>query len=472
MLASQLADLLDSAPSGVPETLELVNGFDEALAQGLARPDAAHTEALAQLAGAVAATPLGELVGEAVEKVAAGASADSQLAALAGARTALLGAVHDALLSGLDAARGRTRDTPPPPSAADTAATAVAPGNSVLTGCRSWLRELAITGWRGVDSEIAAGANQTIEALLSDPARRRLAVVLDGLAAELQASSPVAAMEHLPTRRWADLWARAVLLSQDGSQPGPGGSSSAVSGRLLILGADVHEHSTAVQVQIHGVFEPAGDAAPRLVRASLSAAKVDAIVGPALWRLLADHPVLLGALAEHRALDIAEMPLLDGGDLLWHDDRARAGEPADPFATARLRLADAAAPAAAPLGRHPVRLAEPVLVEGYKTDTSSGTAFDFGGAKLAVDTGRLPSCGPLTAKLVAGSSACIGLMRWDAGRWSLQPLAVQTTVKRKPAAVHTGDWALGPTDPKVAKAEAKNDAVAVLRERAGKLLRR
>jgi hypothetical protein len=92
---------------------------------------------------------------------------------------------------------------------------------------------------------------------------------------------------------------------------------------------------------------------------------------------------------------------------------------------------------------------------------------------LAVDTDRLPACGPLTPKLVTGSSACIGLVRWDGGRWLLQPLAVQAKVKNETVEAHTGDWALGPTDPKVVKAEARaGDAVAVLRERAGRLLRR
>ncbi|MFD0478876.1 hypothetical protein ACFQ0B_69860 [Nonomuraea thailandensis] len=46
-------------------------------------------------------------------------------------------------------------------------------------------------------------------------------------------------------------------------------------------------------------------------------------------------------------------------------------------------------------------------------------------------------------------------------------------MKKQPVAAHNGDWALGPTDPKAAKAEARNgDVVAVLRERAGRLLRK
>jgi hypothetical protein len=129
-----------------------------------------------------------------------------------------------------------------------------------------------------------------------------------------------------------------------------------------------------------------------------------------------------------------------------------------------------------PLDRHPVRIAEPVLAEGYSTVVSDGGAavtLELGGNILAVDLDRLPTCGPLTPELVAASSACLGLLRWDGGDWRLQPLAVQATVKRRPVAVHNGDWALGPTDPKVVKAEAKaSDTVAVLRERAGRLLRR
>ncbi|SDH05327.1 hypothetical protein [Nonomuraea jiangxiensis] len=492
MLDVQLGEVLGGDPAGVGEALDLVTGFDGALALGLARLGEESGAALAALAGGLAAGPMGERLGEAVEKVAAGSVGDEHLAVLAGGRAALFGAIHDALLGRLDEALGRTRspwpvvgEAPAQDASAEDASAqdasaqdASAQGGDLATGTggnaeqllggvRVWLRELAIVGWRGVDHDLLSAADQTIEALLAQPALRGLAVLLDGLTAELRASSPVATMEHLPARRWADLWTRALLLSQRG--PWHGGGAERVSGRLLVLGADVHEHATVVRVQVHGILEPAGGAPSRLVRTSVAAAKVDTIVGPAVWGLLGGHPVLLTALAEHRTVEIADMPLLPGGDLVWYDDRARTGEEADPFATARVQLAAAVAPSAAPLDRHPVRIAEPVLIEGYKTD---GRTLDLGGNTLTVDLDRLPACGPLTPELVAASSACLGLMRWD-GQWSLQPLAVQATVKKKPVTVHNGDWALGPTDPKVVKALAKSgDAVAVLRERAGRLLRR
>jgi DegV family uncharacterized protein len=248
------------------------------------------------------------------------------------------------------------------------------------------------------------------------------------------------------------------------------GSPEPVSGRLLVLGVDVHEHATAVQAQVHAVLEPAGGDPPRAVRVSVGAAKVDTIVGPAVWRLLNAHPTLLGALAEHRGLDVTDMPLLASGDLVWHDDRAALAEPADPFVTARVLLPEAAFPAVPPLERHPVRIAEPVLVEGYR---AADGGFELDGHTLPVDLDRLPAGGPLTPAMVTASEACVGLVRWDGGRWTLQPLAVRGTLKRKPFEAHGGDWAMGPTDPKVVKAEARaGDAVAVLRERAGRLLRR
>ncbi|NUW36965.1 hypothetical protein HTZ77_37005 [Nonomuraea sp. SMC257] len=469
MLGVQIAALLDGDVPGAGQALELVAGFDEALSNGFARLGEERAGALTALAGAMAGTPLGDRAAEAAAKIAAGSVGEEHLAALAGARTALLGAVHDGLLDRLDAALGRDRE--PWPAAPPTGATDEpgVPAN-LLAAARSWLHEVAITGWRGVDHDLVSASSQTIEALLAEPAARRLAVLLDGLAAELAASSPIGLMASLPTRRWGDLWTRAMLLAQPGGLAG-GHGAVPVSGRLMVLGVDVHEHGTAVQVQVHGVLEPAGGEPKRLVRASVGAMKVDTITGPSVWRLLKGHPVLLAALAEHRALDLTDMPLLPAGDLVWHDDRARAGEPADPFAVARVQLAGALAAPAPPLDRHPVRIAEPVLVEGYTVGDDGTLALD--GRTLALDMDRLPSCGPLTPQLVAASSACVGLVRWDGGRWALQPLAVQATVKRKPVEAGNGDWALGPTDPKAVKAEAKaGDVVAVLQERAGRLLRR
>lgn len=464
MLGTQLAQLRDSTPAGLTDADDVVAGFDDALLRGFARVGEQDATALTALAGAVAGTPLGERVAEAVGKVTAGSVGQEHLAALAGARTALLGATHDALLDQLDTALGRHRAPWTPTGEAGDPSPARA-------AARSWLHETALAGWRGVDHELLSAVGTPVEAALAEPESRRLAVLLDGLAAELRAGLPVATMSQVPVRRWADLWARGVLLAQDGPAPATVTPTERVTGRLLPLGVDVHEHETAVQVQLHAILEPADATAPRLVRVTVGAAKVATIGGPAVWRLLSAYPLLLTAIAQRRALTVTDLPA-QGGDLHWVDGQAQAGAPADPFATARVLLGTATATAIPPLDRHPVAIAEPVLLEGYVVH-DDGLAVDLDGHRLAVALDRLPAGGPLTPALVAASSSCLGLVRWDDGRWLVQPLAVQATVKRRPVEAHNGDWADGVTDPKVAKAEARaGDAVAVLRERAGRLLRR
>jgi hypothetical protein len=173
-------------------------------------------------------------------------------------------------------------------------------------------------------------------------------------------------------------------------------------------------------------------------------------------------------------MELDGMPLTAEGDLIWSEEHARPGEPADAFATARVTLPTATAPATAPLDRHPARLAVPVFLEGYATrQDGDATVFDLPSGPLAVDTDRIPTASPLTPEAVAASSACIGLLRWDAGVFTVQPLAVETTVRKKTTALHAGAWAGGTADKAGVKAEkAATDAVKVLRERAGRLLRK
>ncbi|GHB15844.1 hypothetical protein GCM10010377_01590 [Streptomyces viridiviolaceus] len=461
------ADLLTDAVDGLDEALAAVDGFDEALVGGLLRPQPGQTDGLSGLADAVAGSPLAARVAEAADKTAAGAAGEDHFVALAAARTALLGSVHDALTARVEEATGRPRT--------DEAA-APAPGEeyaaNLHAAARSWLCDLARAGWQGIDHELVAGAAPVVSAMLPDPALRRLATLLDGFAAELAASCPGATLERFPVRRWADLWSRALLLTL----PGAARTSSVAeaTGRLLPLGVDLQEHATAVQAQVHAVFEPADGTTPRLVLASVSAPKPDTVVGAGLWQLLRPHMSLLAAVSEGRAMDLDAMPVTAEGDLIWDDARARAGEPADVFATARVALPTAAAFAVSPLDRHPARIAVPVLLEGYGVEEGDdGLVFEVAGCRLRVDSGRVPAAGPLTPEAVAGSGACVGLLRWDAGQFLLQPLAVERTVRKKAAAVHAGAWAGGTTDKAGVRAEkAATDAVKVLRERAGKLLRK
>ncbi|MET9515754.1 hypothetical protein [Streptomyces sp. NPDC002994] len=460
------ADLLSETITGLDEALTAVDAFDRALVAGLLRPQPAQAVGLTQLTHAVAGTPLAARVAEAAEKAAAGAASEEHFVALAAARTALLGSVHDALITRVQEATGRPRseDTVPAPGGQHAV--------NLLAAARSWLSDLGRTGWQGIDHDVVSGSARIVSAMLPDPALRRLATLLDGFAVELAASCPGAALERVPARRWADVWSRAMLLTLPGAADVP--LTGTVTGRLLPLGVDVHEHATAAQVQVHAVFEPADGAAPRLVRASVSVPKPDTVVGAGLWQLLRPHMSLLAAVSEGHSMHVADMPITAEGDLIWSDEHARPGEPADAFATARVALPTATDAATAPLDRHPVRIAVPVFLEGYAAQMDDDAlTFTVAGHPLVVDTDRIATAGPLTPEAVAASSACIGLLRWDAGTYRVQPLAVEKTVRKKPAAIHAGAWAGGTTDKAGIKAEkAATDAVAVLRERAGRLLRK
>jgi hypothetical protein len=461
------ADLLASPPDGLAAAMAAVDAFDQALVAGLIRPQPAQAAGLAHLAEAVAATPLAARVAEAAEKAAAGVAGDDHFVALAAARTALLGAAHDALIAQVHEATGRSAS-----AAAAATATGGEAAENLLTAARSWLSDLGRAGWQGLDSDVVAGSAPVLSAMLPHPRLRRLAALLDGFAAELAACCPGATMERFPARRWADLWSRALLLTL------PGGLAATetenATGRLLPLGVDLQEHATAVQVQVHAVFEPADNSQPRLVRASVCAPKPDTVIGAGLWQLLRPHLSLLRAVSEGRAMDLTDMPLTAEGDLIWSDSRARQGGNADPFATARVVLPTAADAPTAPLGRHPACIAVPVFLEGYAAGEDAGTlTFTVAGHPLAVDTDRIPVAGPLTPESVAASGACIALLRWDDGEFRVQPLAVETTVKKKLVAIHAGAWAGGTTDKDGVKAEkAATEAIVVLVERAGKLLRK
>src|SRR5690348_1112288 len=456
------ADLLASAPDGVDEAFAAVDAFDQALTRGLLRPQPAQASGLTRLAEAVANTPLASRVAEAAEKAAAGVAAEDHFAALAAARTALLGAIHDALMVQVQEATGRPASAPEAVRAAGGEA-----AKNILTAARSWLSDLARAGWQGLDSDVVAGSAPVVSAMLPDMGLRRLAALLDGFAAELAASCPGATMERVPARRWADLWSCALLLTL------PGGMAATAiekaTGRLLPLGIDLQEHATAVQVQVHAVFEPADGSQPRLVRASVSAPKPDTVIGAGLWQMLRPHMSLLSAVSEGRAMELTDMPLTAEGDLIWSDSRARRGDPADPFATARVVLPTAADAPTAPLGRHPARIAVPVFLEGYAVGKDNDTlTLTVAGHPLAVDADRIPVAGPLTPETIAASGACIGLLRWDDGAFRVQPLAVETTVKKKLVAIHAGAWAGGTTDKDGVKAEkAATEAIVVLVERAG-----
>src|SRR5215470_11115649 len=134
------SDLLASTPDGVDEAFAAVDAFDQALTGGLLRLQPAQAAGLTRLAEAVAGTPLASRVAEAAEKAAAGVASEDHFVALAAARTAVLGSVHDALMIQVAEAIGRTVH---PGSQEIITAPGGQQASNLLAAGRSWLSDLA-----------------------------------------------------------------------------------------------------------------------------------------------------------------------------------------------------------------------------------------------------------------------------------------------------------------------------------------
>jgi hypothetical protein len=422
---------LPAIPEGVEQAAAVSARVDGVLLGGVSRLGTDERQALGALVAAVSDTPLGEGTRGAVAALEAGELLAHHLAMIAAARMAIEGARYDALLdvaaahAGLRVERHDDDDERAPLDAGM---------RTLMEGARQWLVEIALAGLGQLDAAAITPAVGGLRPLQEHAALARLAALLTGFAHELLDASPTSALAEPPARRWADLWCRAMLMSfAVPAAPRP----RSVSGTLAPLGADVRHHDHLLSVVVHGLLS-LGDER-RLVRTTLSAWKVDAIAGDEIWSLLG-APELLAALAKPTTLEIEGATLLDGGDLSW-DGKVKRGAALDPFS---LDLAGALLGAVPARDRHPLALAVPLVIAGAVNDA---------------DLGRVsPHCN-LDAAEITGAEASTGLLRFD-DRFSVQPLAV----------LQKGALC-GPAEGIAAAKKVKKPSLAVLRERAGKLLR-
>lgn len=466
---------LSEIPEGVKHAAGLITGLDEAFAVGFGRLGPEQIRALDAVGKTFTGTPLARPVSEALAAVRRSEFMEKHFVAIAAARAALQGAQHDALSAQVSTALGRPVSAEPP--AITTDAQAQASHHDVwLESARQWLMEIALAGFLQLGPETLLPFTATLEKLQAERAMVRPSALLTGLFNELVASLPIAAMPSVPVFRWVDLWSRAMVLAA--KSPAPPRDES-VSGELTVIGVDMRQHANFASAVAYGLLHEAGKngAAPRLVRASVSAYKVDVLTGTEVWGLFkAPARTLLTGIAKRSTLKLQGMPLLSTGDLAWDDKRAEVGGAVDAAAEAAKWLTPGAASAAirpsyAAADRHPALIAEPVFLEGYRAVSRSASA--GGAAELTLASGAtLPVAAERSADTVdfsnddvGKSQKLVGLLRFDAGRWALQPLALVLAGK-SPQVLSAGQ--------KGAAAAAGGDSstLGTLRERASKLLRK
>lgn len=469
---SDLLKALRDLPAGVRETLDLLARLDDCFVVGFSRLGEAQAQALAALTRVTAGSPLGTAVADAVAAIERAEFLDKHLAAIACARAALHGSMHDALLAQAAAALGRSVGEVA--AAPDPAAPAPPSHHAVfLESSRKFLVRLALSGFAQMEMESLVQFYLTLDKIQAEPALIRQAAILSGFLGELVQAMPIDAKAALPVYRWVDLWTRAMVLSVKPLPPLP---AERVSGELRLLGCDVRHHPGLVSVCGYGLLARAG-AAPQLIRTTVSAYKVDVVQGPEMWRMFdgtADR--LMGALRNRLALKIDGMALWPSGDLLWEDGRASHGASYGPIELGLAQLGpgkELARASVLPAERHPVLLAEPIALSGYtvkkggapaKKNASAAELLDdlsieLGGSSLPLAGTRLSAAAGLSRESIEKSQQLVGLLRFDRGRWGLQPLAVSVGKNVEMAG----------TPPAVIK--SRDDTVSVLRERASKLLR-
>ena len=153
--------------------------------------------------------------------------------------------------------------------------------------------------------------------------------------------------------------------------------------------------------------------------------------------------------------------MLPSGDLLWETDKAKPGK--------KFKLLDLAlehcgvgkplkVTPVLPLHRHPVQLAEPIALTDFRVENDC--LHLKAGTVLALDS----RCSGLSSLSLEGVTALIGLLRYDAGEWSVQVLTAGNPIGKFEF--------IGQAGAELLKKPPKTSSVSVLQERASRLLRK
>ncbi|PCC72692.1 hypothetical protein SAMN02745121_01808 [Nannocystis exedens] len=455
---------LKTVPEPVVQTAELIGRLDEVFESGFGRLSSANLQTLASLAASFAGTPLAEPLDAAIAGLGRSEFVDRHFAVIAAARAAAHGAMHDALVAQACAALSRPR--PELEALADTPGQAAPPRAAVLLeSVRQWLMELAIAGFANLEVGALLPFQATLDAIMAEPALVRHAALLSGFLDELLTVFPAHGKPEVPRLRWVDLWTRSMVLSL--APPAPPATRE-VKGELRVFATDLRQHDHVVSLVAFGALHEPGKP-PRVVRTGVSAFKVDVLQGDDIAGLLADvGGKLLEAIAGGQGVKISGMLLHATGDLVWQEARAEV-------LPTKLKLAEEAAavltsptalrPGARPEDRHPAVVEELVWLpaDGYSVAAKEARELSLGGQAFPLAVERWPSSDDLLPSDLAGSKGLVALLRFDGGRWSLQPVMIDKG-KPLPRMVGTGLQA--------ARGKAKGGNLATLKERAGKLLRK
>ncbi len=457
-MTSTWKDILQ-VPPAIQQSQSLIDGFDRCFLVGFGRLGEEHFDTLHSLVRVFGPTPLGEAIAQSLASIERSEFTDLHFQRLAAARTALQGAQHDALLTQLS----QTLNRPLHPSSLPQGDIAQAP-TGLTEGTRQWLTEIALAGFPQLVSESLRPFMTTLEQLQQNPVSTRLSLLLTGFLEELSAAVPIASPNHVPLRRWVDLWTRAMLLA---IRTPATHNATAVQGSFFPMGVDIHHHPFAVSYTVHGLLQEKG-ATPRWIKTTHTSYKVDLLQDAETWQLFESDP-LLEALNTGKSAEIKEGQLLESGDLL-PNAKIQLGKPYDALALAQTHLAiGAEAPVSflspSPIDRHPVQIAFPVWLDNLTRTDEPAPQLQLDGVTLRIADERISKLSDLEEKDIQKVTSMIGLLRYDQDGYALQPLALVKDAK-KGKLIFAGQEAF-----KQAAAK-KSKVIENLKERSTRLLRK
>lgn len=448
-------------PQGYAEVESLLSRIDACFSLGFSRLGADQLEGLASVARTFTGTPMGERLKDAVEGLARAEFREDHLITIAAARQALQGAQHDALMgAAIDSGLALHRDERAQPAAPGDPKPALV---TWMGSTRQWLLEVALAGFMQIEQETVLPFIATLDQLQQHEESARLAMLISGFIHELLDSMPVGNMAALPLRRWSDLWAR-TMISALALPPYP--EVQKVSGHVHLIGVDLRHHSHAISAVFHGILTPdeGQDGMARHIKITASGYKVDVLDEDEAWQVLdlARFDSLVEAYTRDKSLHLNGMDMVGAGDLLWDPAKAQIAKGTDPFKVAMTALEQGVMVAdVAPLDRHPVQLALPVYLDEYKVSKADDGELTLtrGDFEVTLDEVRTSHTSPLTGNAMTGTDRCVGVLRFDAGSWRMQPLVAS----KKKKSLKTG----GSASLKI----KSGSTLAILKERASKLLR-
>lgn len=448
-------------PDGIEASLNLIASFDQCFLVGFANLDRQHQQTLSSLQRVFIGTPFQQPLNDACTAIQNHQFIEKHFATLAAVRAALQGVFFDTLQQQVREGLGRAVTSV---SAEEGLPHLPNPAHPLLASVRQWLMEIALVGYARLDTSTVLPFMATLELLQKEPLLIRSAALLTGFINELLNQIPIDDSSTIPIYRWMDLWTRAMI-----SSPTPvTDNAHAVSGKLEVVGLDLRHHANLVSLIFYGLLTT--NEQEQLVRVNFSAYKVDAIASDEIWLLFPNAVLLLDAFSQNTILHLDNVPLLPTGDLVWNGQAAIA----DQKYNLMKRVAQCFTINATkvptlysihPIARHPIQLAEPIFLDGY-TITHANNTLSLSGAEVGMLPIAIEQMSPfseVTEEAIANSTQLFGLLRFDAGRWAVQPLAI--TVKGK--TIFTGQKAAT-----ILKSPPKSSTVSILQERASRLLRK